>query len=153
MLRITAIITSDFKSENNFKNCYSLKISDLRGTIYDCNMVPLTNNQEKIIAAISPTEKGITAIRSVLKGEELEKILNILNCGDPVVCEIPKEIKNDGIVTTKIYVTSSNFTPAVHLLGYVNTDNIGVSGLEKAYNDILYSDHDVMVFFESNGKL
>jgi len=152
ILRVAATACSDIEETYRYLNCYKLKIANLRGTIYDCNMIPLNKSEEKIIAAVSPTKKGIAAISSVLKDKELNKVLKTLNNGDPAVCEIPKDIKSDGIVTTKIRTSGGSFTPAIHLIGYTDADNNGVSGIEKAYNSLLYSDKSATVYFESDGK-
>ena len=152
ILRVAVTAVSDFDDTYLTLNCYKLKITDLRGTIYDCNMIPITNSEEKIIAAVSPTEKGITGISSMLKDDELNSVLETLSNGEPAVCEIPKDINCDGIVTTKIRIHSGSFTPAIHLIGYVDGENKGVSGIEAAYDNILHSDKDVTVFFESDGK-
>lgn len=152
ILRVAVTATSDIQSTYRSLNCYKLKIADLRGTIFDCNMLPITNNVNKIIAAVSPTEKGTAGISSILKGEELEKVLKTLKNGEPAVCEIPKDIKTDGIVTTKIRLNSGNLTPAIHLIGYTDSDNKGVAGIEAAYDSILHSPEEVTVYFESNGK-
>ena len=152
VLRVAVAATSGYDEIQKKTNCYKIKIGNLRGTIYDCNMIPITNNNEKIIAAISPTEKAITGIKSLLKNDELEKVLKVLEKNQPAVCEIPEDIKCDGITTTKIYTNSGTFTPAIHLIGYTNSENIGVSGLEYAYNDLLYSDKEITVYFECDGK-
>ena len=151
ILRV-AVTAAGFEEELLKRNCYKLKIADLRGTIYDCNMIPLTNNQEKIIAAVSPTDRAITGISSLIEETEREEILSILKNGDPVVCEIPEDIKCDGIVTTKIYETVGSLIPAIHLIGYTDSENNGVCGIEAAYNDLLYSNEKAIVYFESDGR-
>jgi len=152
ILRVAVTTTADISSEYRYLNCYKLKLANLRGTIFDCNMIPITNNVDKIVAAVSPTQKGIAGISSILKGEELENVLKTLKKGEPAVCEIPEDIISDGIVTTKIRHNSGNLTPAIHLIGYTDSDNKGVSGLEAAYNDLLYSEKEAYVYFESDGK-
>ncbi len=152
ILRVAVTATAGYDEIQKQRNCYKLKIADLRGTIYDCNMVPITNNQEQLIAAISPTNRAITGISGILKGEELEKVLKSLKKGEPAVCEIPEDINCDGIVTTKIYTHSESHIPAIHLIGYTDSDNKGVSGIQAAYNDLLYSEKEITVYFESNGK-
>lgn len=152
VLRVAVTATSDIQAKYKYMNCYKLKIANLRGTIYDCNMLPITNNVNKIIAAVSPTDKGIAGIKGILSGKELENVLKRLNKGEPAVCEIPKDIKCDGIVTTKIRLNSGNLTPSIHLIGYTDSENKGVTGLESAYDNILYSNEEVMVYFESDGK-
>lgn len=152
ILRITAIATSDYYLIQEQQNSLKLKIKNLRGTIYDCNYIPLTNNQKKIIAAITPTPRAVTALSSVLKGEELENALNRLRNGKPILCEVPEFIECDGIVCAEIYDNSPENTVAIHTVGYTDNENNGVSGLEKAYNDILKSDLSAYIHYECNGK-
>ena len=152
ILRVAVTATSNLGEIRRITNCYKLKVGNLRGTIYDCNMIPLTNNKEKIIAAVSPTKKAITAIRDLLPEDKKESLIKNLENGKPIVCQIEEEIKCDGITTTKIYEHSPSTLPAIHLLGYVNGENQGVSGIEKAYNELLYSDKEITVYFESDGK-
>ena len=52
VLRITIVATEDYSAVRKTQNGIRLKIGDSRGTIYDCNMVRLTNCEEKIIACI-----------------------------------------------------------------------------------------------------
>ncbi len=152
ILRVSVIAVSDYKYILENQNCLSLKISDLRGTIYDTNMIPLTNNSKKIIAAVSPTERAKTALKSVINGEELKLALKKLELGKPILCEIPKHIECDGIICTEIFENNRDNTLAVHTLGYTDSDNNGVSGLEKAYNEILKSEIDVYIAYECDGK-
>lgn len=151
-LRVSVIALSDYNSILENQNCLKLKISDLRGTIYDRNMIPLTNNSKKIIAAVSPTKRAKTALKTVLKGAELEIALEKLELGKPILCEVPKIIECDGIVCTEIYETNKDNTFAVHTLGYTDSDLNGVSGLEKAYNETLKSESDVYIAYERDGK-
>ena len=59
-------------SQQSFK----LKISDVRGTIYDCRNIPLVNEEKKFIAAVIPCLESLTALTSVVpegKKDELYK--------------------------------------------------------------------------------
>ena len=40
-----------------------------RGTVYDCNMVPLTNAQTRNLAVIPPTVDAVAAVTEQLSGE------------------------------------------------------------------------------------
>lgn len=151
-LRVAVISTSNYSSVQEKQNSLRIKISNLRGTIYDRNMFPITNAESKIIACISPTPRAITAISTVLSGENLKSVLERLKSGKPVTCVVPKEIECDGIVCTKIYIHNSKNTPAIHTIGYTDSENKGVSGIEKAYEKILYFDDEVYVNYACNGK-
>ena len=74
------------KAKDNIESETTLKAG--RGVIYDRNMVPLTNSEKKIIASVSPTPRAVTAISSVLSGEELENVLERLKSGKPVLCRL-----------------------------------------------------------------
>lgn len=150
ILRVAVAATTNYNEIRKENNSYKISVGLIRGTIYDCNKVPLTNNKIKKIAAVSPTKKAITAIKSALNEEEFNKISADLYNGKPVICEINKDIECDGITTTNIYENSDDI-PAIHILGYTDGENKGISGIQKAYDDILYSEKKVKIYFESDG--
>ncbi len=149
-LRVATVAISDYSAVNSTQNGIRLNIGKSRGTIYDCNRVRLTNSEERIIACISPTPRAITAISQVLKGDELVDVLEILKSNKPVLCEVPKKIDCDGSVCTTIYTDRNNVSR--HIIGYTDSDNKGISGIEKAYDSILYSEDDVSVFYNTDAK-
>ena len=138
-LRVAVIAKTDYTDVLQSHGRLKLTVGKLRGTIYDCNMVPLTNNKSKIIACISPTTRAKNAISTVLKGEELQNALERLNNGKPILCEVPEMIECDGIECTTVYYNGDEVI-APHTIGYVNSDNKGVSGIEAAYDELLGSD-------------
>ena len=150
ILRVAVAATTNYEEIRKERNSYKITIGKVRGTIYDHNKVPITNNKRKKIAAVSPTEKAISAIKSSLKEEEFNEISEDLYNGKPVICEINKDIECDGITTSYIYENSDNI-PSIHIIGYTDGENKGINGIEKAYNDILYSDKEVKAYFESDG--
>lgn len=152
ILRVAVTAISDYSEIQEKQNNLKLKIKDLRGTIFDCNLIPLTNNQKKIIAAVSPTPIAVTAISSVLKGENLENALSRLKYGKPILCEVPSKIECDGIVCTEIYTNQTDTAVAIHTVGYTDSDGKGVSGLEKAYDSVLNSNTEAYISYECNGK-
>ena len=150
ILRIATIATTDFSQVSNTKNGIRLKISNSRGTIYDRNRVRLTNSDKKIVACVSPTPRAITAISKVLKGSDLQEVLDSLKSNKPVLCEVPEKINCDGIVCTTVY-TDDN-TPSRHIIGYTDSDNKGVSGIEKAYDTLLFSENEISIFYNTDAK-
>ncbi len=128
-----------------------IKIGNTRGTIFDCNKYPLTNNKKKIIAAVSPTKRTITFISKAIKDEQRESVLKTLESGEPAVCEVDKIIECDGIIYTEIYDTYPNVS-AIHTIGYTDDQNKGISGIQKAYDNVLYRETDITVRFACDGK-
>ncbi len=151
ILRTAVISTSNYSEVQKNFSSLKIKIGNTRGTIFDCNKYPLTNNTKKIIACVSPTPRAVTAISQVLEDDNLSNVLDALKSGKPTVCEVPKQISCDGIVCAEIYETSSNI-PAIHTVGYTDSENKGVSGLQKAYENILYNSEDIAVRFACDGK-
>lgn len=152
ILRVASAAVSDYSEVQKTQSSLRLTVCRLRGTIYDRNMVPLTNSQRKIIAAVSPTPRAVTAISSVLDGKELESVLERLKSGKPTLCEVPELIECDGIACTEIYDRTCKDIPAVHIIGYLNGDFHGETGLEGAYDDLLYSDESAEFVYTKNGK-
>lgn len=151
ILRITVIANSDYKQVQLAQSSLKIKISNLRGTIFDRNLIPITNSSKKIIACVSPTPRAVTAISSLLSGEKLADVLERLKDGKPVICEVDEKINCDGIICTEIYTHNSKDTPAIHTIGYTDSDNKGVSGIEKAYESILYTKEYASISYACDG--
>lgn len=145
------IISQDYMSVAGEQMQYKINISRLRGTIYDCNMVPLTNNSTRLVAAVLPTPRGVIALKSCADDKNIEKSLNELQENKAIVCDVEKTINSDGIAFATIYEQSSEKLLASHLIGYVDSSGHGVSGLQKAYDNLLYSDEYASAIFVKNG--
>lgn len=152
ILRVAVISTGNYNQIQSNQMLYNVEIMQLRGTIYDCNMIPLTNCDSKTVAAISPTSKGISAAYTLLEGDELKFALDKLNNSLPAVCVVKHAFDGEGVSTTTIYEHNNNQSLACHLIGYINDNGHGVSGLELAYDDILYSEKKVTAVFSTSGK-
>ena len=150
IMRLTTIATTDYTKVSHSQNGIRLNIGSDRGTIYDYRGARLTNCEEKIIACISPTPRAVTAISQVLEDDVLDSVLERLKSGKPVLCEVPRKIECDGIVCTTIF--TDNNTPSRHIIGYTNGEHKGVSGIEKAYDSILYCENDVSIFYATDAK-
>ena len=152
ILRVAVIATGDYDGVQSQQSAYRIELARLRGTIYDCNMVPLTNAVSKTVAAVSPTPKGIMAISSILDGEPLEIALKSLKSDKPAICTVEKNINSEGIATTAVYEHNPTTPVACHVIGYTDSSGHGVSGLELAYDELLYSEQSVNAVFAADGK-
>lgn len=152
ILRVAVIATGNYSSIQLQQSSYKIDVARLRGTIYDCNMIPLTNVTQKKVAVVLPTPRGIMAISRELEGEALANTLETLKGNKPAVCIVDDSISCDGIATTTIYERYGSVLSACHLLGYTDATGHGVSGLELAYDDILYSEKNVSAIVTTDGK-
>lgn len=149
-LRVAVIARTDYTAVLKTHGRIKMEITGLRGTIYDCNMVPLTNTKTKIIACVTPTKRAKTALSTVLKGDELEDVLQRLTLGKPILCEVPEIIECDGIYCTTVFYDDTSVI-APHTVGYINSDNKGVSGIQASYNELLYSNASAYFAFACDG--
>lgn len=152
VLRVAVAATADYSEVQKSQSSLRLAAGSLRGTIYDRNLVPITNSRTKTIAAVSPTPRAVTAISTELSGDALQNLLERLKEGKPVLCELPRKIDCDGIACTEIYEHNSADTQALHTVGYTDKDSHGVSGLEKAYDKYLYSEKKVSFVYTTDGR-
>lgn len=147
VLRIYRINDGNAVSVARQNNMYKLEISSLRGTVFDKDLLPLTNNTKKTVALVPPSLRAITAISTVLEGEKLENTLKILKEGKPVAVEVEKQVSCDEITYIDAYVHNNSELLCPQLIGYTNTENHGVTGIEYAFDDLLFSEESLNAYF------
>lgn len=113
-----------------------LETSSVRGTVYDCNMKPLTNAEYVFNAIAKPTQKAVSVLGKELDEKEFEAIKERLLSGKPVTVRVnSKECENSDI---KIVSVPERYLPlACHIIGYTDYSGAGVSGIEKAFDETL----------------
>lgn len=126
----------------------SVPIKDIRGTIYDRNLIPLTDNDEQTNLVIIPqliknperTAKIISQ-NSYIRCDELLKNIKhnkpakyIISYNEAV--NIKNQIR-EGIIVTKISSRYGESSIARHVIGYISNDNTGLNGIEKGYDRYL----------------
>ena len=143
MVRLYALsMNVDLEQAAQSQSAYTLQITTTRGQIYDRNLQPLTDTEQRNYLAVLPTDDAVQACAEQITGTSRRLALDAAAQGTPFV--LPLE---DG---QKVYAADvENFTVssrlphdpseqlAVHLLGYLDGEGNGVSGIEQAYNDQL----------------
>ena len=151
ILRVAVINTKGYDRVCAEQSEYKIKVSRIRGTIYDSNMLPLTNNKCSIMALVAPTPRAVTAISAELDGAQKESTLSRLRQNKPAVVEVSREIECEGIATAYTYKTVGS-ADACHVIGYLDSAGHGASGLEAAYDSLLYSEEYLCAIYETDGK-
>lgn len=119
------------------QSIYKLTVGTSRGNIYDANMNLLVGSTKKTVAAVIPTIENISVLNTVL-GEEKRSLLgSALENGKPFVVELEENIEQDGIDVFEVPVRYSAGQLAVHVIGYLDSEGNGATGVEKAMNDVL----------------
>lgn len=113
-----------------------LETASVRGTVYDCNMKPLTNAEYKFTAIVKPTQKAASVLEKELDEEEFEAVRERILSGKPAVVGVgSKKCENSDV---KVVSTPERYLPlACHIIGYTDYSGSGVSGAEKAFDGIL----------------
>lgn len=113
-----------------------LETASVRGTVYDCNMQPLTNAEYVFTAIAKPTQKAVSVLEKELDAKTFETIKERLVSGKPVIARVStKECENSDI---KIVSVPERYIPiACHIIGYTDYSGKGVSGVEKAFDGVL----------------
>lgn len=126
---------------NKVVSTKSIDLVSLKGTIYDCNLNPITNAQTEIYIAAKPSNRALGALKEVLLPEVFESVKERLSKGKPIAVKSEKAVGNSEDIKC-IYVPKryGESTFACHIIGYTDGDNNGVSGIEKAYNSLLSSE-------------
>ena len=151
-MRIMMIGSSEKITAAAEENSTVVNISALRGNIFDCNGIPLTGTQYKKYAVITPTPMTIMYCSTVLYGDEKLSVLAKLRNGKPAVIETEKQMQCAGIINLSVPAHSPKNGFCSHLIGYTDSTGHGVSGLEKAYDDILYTDKKITVRYAVGGN-
>lgn len=154
-MRIYYLVNDNSISEvASNQGSYTVTINKTYANIYDCNLKPLVNENEKYLAVINPTPQGVIDVNSYIVDKELF-YKNIEN-GKPFVCEVTTDdIKSEDVITFAVKERTSSSQLAQHIVGYT-VDNKGVSGIEKAYDDFLrsnYSTNKISYSVDANGSL
>ena len=129
-------ISSQFVAAESVSSGVRLDIATLRGTIYDCNMKPLTNCKTAFSAIAKPTLKALSLLEKELELHTFSAVREKLSSGEPVAVAVSGNISGSDDVTLVSYPERYD-SFACHIIGYLGSDGRGVSGVEKAFDGLL----------------
>ncbi len=132
----------------------TIDITTLRGTVYDCNMRPLTNSEHDIYAAAKPSNEALACLKGRVMPDVFESVMDRMSKGNPVAVKVDSQITStENIITARVPKRYSAAFTACHIIGYLNSDGKGVSGVEKACNSHLSENNsDVRFVFSANAR-
>ncbi len=130
-------------------------VAELRGTIYDCNLKPLTNGNTAFTAIAKPTQKALSALETVLDAKQFRFVKEKMLAGEAVCTEVDSEECNGKDILVVSYPDRYGLF-ACHVIGYCGYEGMGVSGVEKAFNSLLASGNKTVtarVATDANGRV
>ena len=133
------ISTKEYLNTNYSVSTKSMLLSQLRGNIYDCNFEKLVNRKKQNLVVAKPSVKSADLLKNYLTSEQYNLLLKSVGKGIPF-CEITENFSCDEeyAKTVEVYERYEKNQAACHIVGYINSaDNVGVSGIEKSYDELL----------------
>lgn len=131
--------SGDYAQAAERHGSYSIKITKTRGTIYDANLKPIVNTTEEYYAAVAPLKNAASQLEALIPhvfDEQL--VLSQMEKGKPFITKVNTgNINAQGIDVAKIKIRYQSDAAAPHIIGYLNSDGKGISGIEKAYDTVL----------------
>ncbi len=135
---------------NNSQNILNVNICSLRGNIFDTNGVSLTQSETENCALITPCQETEEYIKKILSGEEKEQVLEKLINGKPATIITKTPLYCHGITNITIPKRNTSDLLCKHLIGYTDYSGHGVVGLEKIFDETLYTTQKINAkFFQS----
>lgn len=119
------------------QSLYRLDVAQARGTIYDCNLVPLVGGQSKYVAAVAPTIEAIGALETATDGQYRDRLATALENGRPFQLTLEKPVSDPRIDVFRVPERYSEDQLAPHVIGYLDSLGSGASGIELAMDDVL----------------
>ncbi len=119
-----------------------------RGNIYDCNRVPLTGRYYNEVTVVLPTARASVPLSEMLDGKEYETALQRIRQGQAVTVVGKTPLTSGG--WQSFFVPQRYSGTATHILGYLGSDGHGVTGIEKAFDDLLYTGSHLSISYTTD---
>lgn len=119
----------------------TLTLPRARGDFYDRTGRRLTGLSPRYYALCLPGDAGYTALFPYVPYAEQSLLYERRNLASPFLIQVDRDLTAQGITTCTVPQHFGGST-AAHLLGYLDSEGRGVSGLEKAYDDLLTASGD-----------
>ena len=112
-----------------------LQIDDSRGIITDINFNNITNTTQSYKTLVTVYDDDLQQVFNVLTEKEKQNFYDNMTYRKNFIVELEQPINNRQIYhTTNRY---SDFNIAQHLIGYIDGEGNGVSGMEKVFDSQL----------------
>lgn len=116
----------------------TIQVAQNRGKIYDCNGIPLTDRYFDEVTVVLPTSKASVPLSEMLSGNDYDTALKKIRKGQSVTVLGKRPLTSGGWET--FFVPRRYGSTLTHTLGYLDSAGHGVSGVEKAFDSLLYTD-------------
>ncbi len=152
ILRVYAVATNEnYALASLNERTRRVVLARSRGTVFDTNMQPLTNADSRIYAVIFDSSEAVTALYNHFHADEIDGIIKEIRKNGFALRAVSRRLEVEGIYCFEAPVNIDNNTLAKHIIGYCDESGHGVSGLERAFDDLLFSERETSVTFTLDG--
>lgn len=130
----------------------SLSLPGERGTIYDHNGKPITNQKTVSLAALTATPEVATELYRTLGQNAAQEALERLQSGKPILTEVPDDFSAEGAFVVQHAEQYGDSPLAVHLIGYLDSQGKGVCGIQSAYETLLAREGRSRIRFAADAR-
>lgn len=151
-LRLYSLSVANPAAASNRSGGYTVEVGKIRGDIVDCKGEKLVSDDYENIVVAKPTPKALTELEKVLDTQTFFDISSRMQKGNAVSVNIGKlEInQNADAIILKKNIRYSENQLARHIIGYLDGEGRGVSGIEKSFDSVLYSDKSLTATMKSD---
>ncbi len=115
----------------------TLSLASDRGNFYDCNGEALTGLYDNWYALCIPGEESYPNLYSYVSESSQSYLYQNRNSTVPFLIEVEQDLTAQGVYTVWAQERYTSIPLAAHLIGYINQESEGVTGLEAAFDDLL----------------
>ncbi len=149
LCRIVYLNFSEFSHAGTVRSTRTVVVGSSRGKIYDRNYELLVEEEKRLLAVVTPCIGAYAHLEKYVSKDELAKKIKD---GYPFIIEVDEKINNEFIRTFSVPSRYKENNSASHIVGYINSDGKGVSGIEKSFNEYLTANSGKLtVTFEVDG--
>lgn len=117
---------------------YRINVAETRGVIYDRNRKPLVGNQYKYVASVLPTPEAAGVLLQNADDKNHAALLERLSDGRPFALEVTdSNLYAQGVDVFRVPERYGGVAYAPHLIGYLGDGDVGVAGIERAFDQQL----------------
>lgn len=144
-LRLYVLATPKKELVSSKSHYYSVNLASFRGEILYADGSKITETQYDNYVIAKPVFSSLYALKEILDKKAYDDARHKIENGTPFTANIGRSSlkSSKDYICVPIYKRYSSSFPAQHIIGYLDSDGHGAIGIEKEYDDFLYSDKKI----------
>ena len=152
VLRVFAVMKSEnYRTVADTMSSRVIKLNGARGTVFDTDMNRITNSRTAFYTVITDSPSVYASLFNFFDAEETNSIIEEIRQQGFALRITASRLASDGIYSFPASVHADDSLLAKHIVGYIDGEGHGVSGLEAAFDSMLYTGEVNTVSFTLDG--